>query len=148
MARTKVPAQKSAGQYIATKAPRKRPAGLEGPNRRPKQKPAARALLEIRKYQRLTEFLISKKAFQRLIREIMEQLYPGHEFKFQRVAIEALQEAAEAIITAEFEVTNLLAIHASRITINTKDMRLARTIRETFIGGATSYNIGHGKKAF
>jgi len=41
----------------------------------------------------------------------------------------ALQEAAEAYLVHLFEDTNLLAIHAKRVTIMQKDMQLARRIR-------------------
>lgn len=51
------------------------------------------------------------------------------EFRVQGVALEALQEATEAYLIGLFEDTNLLAIHAKRVTIATKDMQLARRIR-------------------
>jgi histone H3/H4 len=38
----------------------------------------------------------------------------------------ALQEATEAYLTGLFEDTNLCAIHAKRVTIMTKDLRLTR----------------------
>jgi histone H3 len=41
----------------------------------------------------------------------------------------ALQEAAEAYLVGVFEDTNLCAIHAKRVTIQPKDMQLARRIR-------------------
>ncbi|EKD12038.1 hypothetical protein MBM_09772 [Drepanopeziza brunnea f. sp. 'multigermtubi' MB_m1] len=41
---------------------------------------------------------------------------PGN-FKFQSGALECLQEALEAFLVREFEMTNLCAIHAKRVTI-------------------------------
>jgi histone H3 len=41
----------------------------------------------------------------------------------------ALQEASEAYLVGLFEDTNLIAIHAKRVTIFGKDMQLARRIR-------------------
>ena len=41
----------------------------------------------------------------------------------------ALQEASEAYLVKLFEDTNLLAIHAKRVTITNKDLRLAMRIR-------------------
>ena len=41
----------------------------------------------------------------------------------------ALQEAAELYLIGLFEDTNLCAIHAKRVTIMPRDMRLARRIR-------------------
>lgn len=40
-----------------------------------------------------------------------------------------MQEAAEAYLTDLFVDTNLCAIHAKRVTITVKDMKLARRIR-------------------
>ena len=49
--------------------------------------------------------------------------------RFQAVAIQALQEAAEAYLTILFEDTLLCAIHARRVTIMPKDMQLTQRIR-------------------
>ena len=51
------------------------------------------------------------------------------ELRWQSTAILALQEAAEAYLVHLFEDTNLLAIHAKRVTIMQKDLQLARRIR-------------------
>ena len=40
-----------------------------------------------------------------------------------------MQEASEAYIVGLFEDTNLCAIHAKRVTVQKKDMDLARRIR-------------------
>jgi histone H3 len=56
--------------------------------------------------------------------------YPTHQdLRFQSGAILALQEAAEYYLVGLFEDTNLCAIHAKRVTIQPKDMQLARRIR-------------------
>ena len=52
--------------------------------------------------------------------------------RFQSTAMHALQEAAEAYLVSLFEDTNLCAIHAERVTIVHKDMRLARRLRREF----------------
>jgi histone H3/H4 len=41
----------------------------------------------------------------------------------------ALQEAAEAHLVTLFEDTNLAAVHAKRVTIQLKDLALARRMR-------------------
>jgi histone H3 len=41
----------------------------------------------------------------------------------------ALQESAEVYLVGLFEDTNLAAIHAKRVTIQPKDIQLARRIR-------------------
>merc|ERR1711971_436503 len=90
-------------------------------------KPGTVALREIRKYQKSTELLIRKMPFQRLVREIAQDV--KMDLKFQSQAVLALQEAAEAYLVGLFEDTNLCAIHAKRVTIVPKDMQLARRIR-------------------
>jgi histone H3 len=84
-------------------------------------------LREIRKYQKSTDLLLRKLPFQRLIREIAYNFKT--DVRFQSFAVLALQEAAEAYLVSLFEDTNLCAIHAKRVTIAPKDMRLARRIR-------------------
>ena len=49
--------------------------------------------------------------------------------RFQSSAVNALQEAAEAYLVNLFEDTNCAAIHAKRVTIQVKDMALARRLR-------------------
>ena len=90
-------------------------------------RPGTVALREIRKFQKSTELLIKKLPFQRAVREIAHDVKP--DLRFQSAAIGALQEAAEAHLVNLFEDTNLCAIHANRVTIMPKDMRLARRIR-------------------
>ena len=97
------------------------------PRKKHRYRPGTVALREIRKYQKSTDLLIRRLPFQRLVREI------AHSFKtdvrFQSTAINALQEASEAYLVGLFEDTNLCAMHAKRVTIQTKDMQLARRIR-------------------
>ena len=45
--------------------------------------------------------------------------------RFQSTAIDALQEAAENFIAALFKDVNLLAVHAKRVTVMPRDIRLA-----------------------
>ena len=78
--------------------------------------------------QKSTELLIRKLPFQRLVREISQDL---GEYRFQSTAILALQEAAESYLVSIFEDTNLCAIHGKRVTIMPKDMQLARRIRSS-----------------
>ena len=82
---------------------------------------------EIRKYQKSSELLIRKLPFQRLVREIAQEM--KFDVRFQSTAMMALQEAAEAYLVGLFEDTNLCAIHAKRVTIMPKDIQLARRIR-------------------
>jgi histone H3-like centromeric protein A len=100
------------------------------PARKRRYKPGTVALREIRKYQRSTELVLLKLPFSRLVREIALTLVPrNQELRWQSQAIQALQEAAEAFLVHLFEDTNLCAIHAKRVTIQPKDLQLARRVR-------------------
>lgn len=89
--------------------------------------PGTVALREIRKYQKSTETLIPKRAFQRLVRDIAVDYKP--DVRFASTALFAIQQAAEAYLVEVFEDTNLCAIHAGRVTVQPKDMKLAMRIR-------------------
>ena len=54
---------------------------------------------------------------------------PSVQVCFQSTTIAALQEAAENFIVGLFEDINLLAVHAKRITVMPRDIRLALRIR-------------------
>ena len=131
MARTKQTARKSTGGKaprigLATKAAKRSVSVIKVKTKR-RFRPGVVALREIRKFQKSTELLIRKLPFQRLVKEIMQGFKPN--FRCQSVAIQALQEAAEAYLVELFDNTNLCAIHAKRVTIMPKDMQLARRIR-------------------
>lgn len=61
------------------------------------------------------------------MREIAESF--RSDLRFQAAAILALQEACEAYLVGLFEDSNLIAIHAKRVTVFEKDIKLARRIR-------------------
>ena len=65
--------------------------GVKKPHR---YRPGTVALREIRRYQKSTELLIRKLPFQRLVREIAQDIKT--DLRFQSSAIMALQEASEA----------------------------------------------------
>ena len=82
------------------------------------------------------ECLIKKSPFQKLIWEISQEYQicpqgpgtPSMQVRFQSTAIATLQEAAENFIVGLFEDVNLLAVHAKRVTIMPRDIRLALRI--------------------
>ena len=49
--------------------------------------------------------------------------------QFQLTALAALQEAAENYLVGLFEDVNLLAVHAKRVAVMPRDIRLALRIR-------------------
>jgi histone H3/H4 len=63
----------------------------------------ATALREIRRYQKSTDLIIPKLPFQRLVREIAQQVSFEKDMKWQKSAILAIQEASEAFLVKEFE---------------------------------------------
>lgn len=132
MARTKQTARKSTGgkaprHQLATKAARRSAPATGGVKKPHRFRPGTVALREIRKYQKSTELLIRKVPFQRVVREIAQDF--KSDLRFQSTAIMALQEAAESYLTGLFEDTNLSAIHGGRVTIQPRDLQLARRIR-------------------
>ena len=139
MARTKQTERKSTGgkaprKRLATKVARKTDPSVRVCIKTKKRyRPGTRALMDIRKYQKGTNFLIRKLPFQRLVREIVQDMSGVRkgpvDYRFQSTALLALQEASEAYLVALFEDTNLCAIHAKRVTIQPKDIQLARRIR-------------------
>merc|ERR1712066_759759 len=133
MARTKTTARKS---HVGVKRPRKelvsktsrKSAPVMGGVKKPHRfRPGTVAIREIRKYQRSTDLLIRKLPFQRLVKDIAHEKNP--ELRFQASALLALQEAVEAYLVGLFEDTNLCAVHARRVTIMVRDIKLARRIR-------------------
>ncbi|CUA75826.1 Histone H3,2 [Ustilago maydis 521] [Rhizoctonia solani] len=135
-ARTKQTARKSTGgkaprKQLATKQARKSaksaPTTTGGVKKPHRFRPGTVALREIRRYQKSTELLIRKLPFQRLVREIAQDFKT--DLRFQSSAVMALQEASEAYLVSLFEDTNLAAIHAKRVTIQPKDLALARRLR-------------------
>ncbi|XP_076056354.1 histone H3-like [Oratosquilla oratoria] len=91
-------------------------------------RPSTVALLEIYFYQKITELLIRKLCFQRLVSEIVQDFKT--DLRFQSPAVIALQETSEAYLVGLLEDTNLCSIHANRVTTIPKDIQLARRIRE------------------
>ena len=63
----------------------------------------------------------------RLVKEVAADINP--DIKFQKKAIEALQEATEHYMVELFRDSNLLAIHADRKTITPEDLQLAARIK-------------------
>ena len=110
-------------------APEQRPTRTKREPKRPNQ--CINALREIKKYQETTDLLIRGLPFQRLVREITMQY--NTELKFQRAAMEALQEGSEAFLVRLFQLTGMLATHANRVTILQRDIRLAMYILDEIL---------------
>ena len=132
MARTKQTAGMSSGgkaprKQLATKAARRgnpASAGIKKPHR---YRPGTVALREIRKYQKSYDLLVRRLPFQRLVREIAMDFKT--DLRFQGSALLSLQEASESYLVGLFEDSNLMCIHAKRVTVMPKDIQLCRRIR-------------------
>ena len=114
----------NAGPSQAKKAAGSGSSGVKKPF---KFRPGTVALREIRRYQKGTELLLRKLPFQRLVREIAVTGKEG--LRFQASAVLAMQEATEAHMVNLFADTCLCAIHGRRVTIQPRDVQLARRLR-------------------
>ena len=95
-----------------------------------RQRPGNLALREIRMYQKSTHLLIRKAPFARLVRQILLERHPyGADFRWQKAAIECLQEASEAFLVCFLSDSYLCSIHAKRVTLMPRDMHLIRRLR-------------------
>jgi histone H3 len=110
-------------------SPRHQLGGVGGVKKPHRYRPGTVALRKIRRFQKTTELLIRKAPFQRLVREITQDMFRNKDLRFQSLAVLALHEASEAYMVGMFEDTNLCAVHAKRVTIMPRDMLLARRLR-------------------
>lgn len=129
MARTKQTARISTGgkapiRQLASKAARFHAPMAGGIKRPHRYRPGTVALREIRKYQKTYNLLIRKLPFSRLVRETMQNFKT--DLHITAGALEALQEASEMVLIELFECSNLLAIHAKRVTIKPADIQLGK----------------------
>nr|AFH75312.1 CenpA [Lyrurus tetrix] len=102
-------------------------------------RPGQRALREIRRYQSSTALLLRRQPFARVcphvplsppqVREICLLFTRGVDYKWQAMALLALQEAAEAFLVHLLEDAYLCSLHARRVTLYPKDLQLARRLR-------------------
>lgn len=76
--------------------------------------------------------LIRKLPFSKLVRELV-QSNGKQDVRFQGLAIQALQEAAENYLIDLFVDTQLCAEHARRVTIMDRDMQLAIRVGKRYL---------------
>lgn len=85
---------------------------------------------EIHRLQQSTDMLLQRAPFCRVVREILMRLSPHDEMlRVQSNALLALQEAAEMYLTQLMEDAYRCTLHRDRVTLQPKDMRLARFLR-------------------
>ena len=102
-----------------------------------------KALREIRKFQLLTELLVQRLPFQRMVKELIQ--VRQEDLKVQGLAVKALQEVREVFLVGLLEQANLCTIHAKCVTIMPKDIQLARQIKGGYLMGIiyNSYNLSN-----
>ncbi len=82
---------------------------------------------EMKHYKNEEGLMISRRAFQLLVREVTLDLVPPElrkEICWQKSAMEAIQFGAEYFISDVFAMAQLAAIHARRETVMPRDMFL------------------------
>jgi histone H3/H4 len=105
----------------------------------------AKALREIRHWQKTTFCLIPRGAFRNLVREIGADMSTGGHadpIRWQAQAVLDLQEMAERFLVEDFSASNFCAIHARRITLKDTDMKLVERLHGSH---ANQAQRGHGK---
>ncbi|XP_017464031.1 PREDICTED: histone H3.3-like [Rhagoletis zephyria] len=128
MARTKKTARKFTGFKIAqqnlTAKPVRMSAQVTGSVKKPIQyRPGTVALCDIRQYQKSIKLLLPKLPFKRQVMEIAQNI--SVKVRFQDIAINGLQKAAEHHLVDCLKDANLCAAHAKRVTLQSKDIKLA-----------------------
>lgn len=83
-------------------------------------------LQEIRHLTVNSGLLVAKAPFVRVVRGILEEMHANHKFRLSVAALDALQCVGEAYIIGYFEAALQCALHAKRVTVNHKDMRLVK----------------------
>ena len=122
-------------------SPRPQPPPPRAPTKR-RWRPRTVALREIHKYQKSIDLLIPRATFARVVREIMHDFLCSSSGRFYRArsegramtrwsaqAISAIQCAAEEYLVGLMHDGLCAAIHAKRITLTDKDVRLVRRFR-------------------
>ena len=116
--RSSDPPRKSPSNYIpSSKSKRK--------NSKP-QKRGVAVLKEIKQLQKSTHLLITKLAFQRLVKEVASNFAPG--IRFQSCAIGLIQTAVETHLTDLYTDAYRCTTHAKRVTLLPKDLKLANRL--------------------
>lgn len=97
--------------------------------RKPTHPKSTSALNEIRRLQETTTVLLPRAPFSRLVREILTNISNRDDLRVQSEALAALQESSEIYITQLMEDAYRCTLHRDRVTLQPKDMILARILR-------------------
>ncbi len=100
------------------------------PRRKRRYHPGTKALWAIKRLQKSTDLLVPKRPIGRLIREIVQDLFPGADLRFRRGAMEALHAIAEVYITEYFQDGMVVSVSEQRKTLFVRDLRVAQMLRQ------------------
>lgn len=135
MARTKKTGRKEGkgpGLAIHASALGKKPPGKSmkvlKSTRRRRYRQCFAILREIRRAQKAVDLLIPKAAFQRVVRQLVEESL-NLNYRWKRSALLALQEMAEDYLIEYNNDMKVLAAHSRRVTIMPKDSFTLKVIR-------------------
>lgn len=128
MARTKQALMPSASGKPITKGKVTRKISKSVDKKPHRYRPGTVALREIRRYQKSVTLQFPMAPFSRLVKEITQDIVAN--VRYQRAAIEALQQASEMFLVEIFQKSNLNAIHGKRVTIKRGDMLLAQRLAQ------------------
>lgn len=99
---------------------------------------------EIRYFQRFDGLLSRRATFRQVVNRVASHACPsrrdGSHCRFNPAAFQALQESGEAYMVNLMEDGNLCAIHARRVTLQRRDLILARRIRGEIWGNTKNQN--------
>ena len=118
---------------LRTVAVKKRTPLTGGVKKPQRYRPGTVALREIRKYQKSVDLLIPMVSFQRLVREIVQDICRDRHIEKKRIqstALLALQEASEHYLVKLFQNSQLAAIHGNRVTVLPRDIQLVRYFKD------------------
>lgn len=90
-------------------------------------RPGTVALREIRNLQKSTKPLVPLLPFFSLMKEIIQEFKA--DIRVKREAVHAFREATEAYLVKLLEDSNLAAIHGKRVTVDPRDVMLAKRMR-------------------
>lgn len=100
-------------------------------------KPGDRALKEIDVYQKMTRTLVPRTNMDRLIREILHAIPRDEKTKKRKMsplAVDVIQELAEDYIVKRFKASQIMSIHAKRITVQPEDWNNAVKVMTVLTG--------------
>lgn len=105
--------------------------------------PGAKALQDIKKVQKMTNTILPKASFVRLVREIAQEYKTDIRFNIE--AMNILQRGVEDHMLKLYRIANKLAIHADRRSVQPKDLILARNVSVPARAGELVPDLGYKK---